>query len=164
MKQISIIRFLSIAMLSVISLNIGCKAKKIAGAHQLSLTISSTNEYCGGAAPSEEMLKEMSTPKVLPNATVYFVKRNDEGVNTEEFAFTTDGKGRISLQLMPGHYYVYNMSQKQLNESVVNMTPEIKECTLAFLHQSAFDFPVFEDIDSKIIFHIRCNPCLPPAP
>jgi hypothetical protein len=128
----------------------GCKSKKVAGTHELNLTFSSSQEYCGGAAPSEEMLKELSTPKILPNTTVYFVKRNDEGNTIEEIPYTTDN--------------IYSMSQKQLEEMVSKMDEQATECTRQHMHQSAFDFPVFEDIEAKIVIHTRCNPCLPPAP
>jgi hypothetical protein len=142
----------------------GCKSKKVAGTHELNLTFSSSQEYCGGAAPSEEMLKELSTPKILPNTTVYFVKRNDEGNTIEEIPYTTDNKGKLKINLIPHHYYIYSMSQKQLEEMVSKMDDQATECTRQHMHQSAFDFPVFEDIEAKIVIHTRCNPCLPPAP
>lgn len=152
---------LSTCLLSMLP---GCKAKKVEGMHALDLVFMSSQEYCGGAAPSEEMLKELSTPKAMPNTTIYLVIRNDEGNTKEEFAYTTDGKGKIHLNLKPEHYYVYTMSQKQIDEEVAKMSEEYRDCTRQHIHQSAFDFPVYADMDTKIVIHQRCNPCLPPAP
>ncbi len=153
-----------IIALVVISSLFACKSNKKKKA--VKFEIAATSDYCGGAAPPEEMIEDMRTPK--PYTGVLYIhkdqNREDDGIKLifDEGAATVRG-------LVPGQYYAYLEKKMDLeNESAINELASqgidigcLIELNLMFM----FDFTIEES--TKIItdkMHKICNPCLPPAP
>ena len=77
------------------------KTYKVAG------QLMSTRDYCGGARPPEDLLKEYRTPKPFPGMTIY--ARSGEantGPVKAEFSTDTDGEGRFSFDLPAGTWCI----------------------------------------------------------
>ncbi|MGZ4049516.1 MAG: carboxypeptidase-like regulatory domain-containing protein, partial [Bacteroidia bacterium] len=76
--------------------------------------VTQTRSYCGGAAPSEEMLKDASTPQIYAQKKFYIRKGS---LNTTkkgiELSFTSDDNGAFSFQLAPGTYSI--IVEEQVN-------------------------------------------------
>lgn len=66
--------------------------------------------YCGGAAPSEEMMEEMRKPKIF-KGQLYFVK---DKIKTK---ITTDANGHFSCTLPTGKYKIYLAQNRRGPES-----------------------------------------------
>jgi hypothetical protein len=66
-------------------------------------TVLRTADYCGGAAPSEEMLEEMRTPKPFAGMKVHARKGGTNQIGTPVVASSTsDESGYFSLELPAG--------------------------------------------------------------
>lgn len=70
--------------------------------------VTSTEDYCGGARPSDEMLQDLSTPKPFANKVIY-VKMGTVNKNSNKTVkkLTTDANGRFSVMLSPGNTYYF---------------------------------------------------------
>lgn len=64
-----------------------------------------TQSYCGGAAPPQEIIDGLATPKPLANKTLY-LKNGSTNSQGPYLAFTTDSQGRFALSLPAGTYCV----------------------------------------------------------
>lgn len=136
----------------------------------IKLEVTATKDYCGGANPAEEMLEELKKPQPY-SGTLYLHNnkaRQDDGI---EIVFvdglaTADG-------LNNGFYYMFTEKKIDIDkiqedqESLEKMAIEGIDigCLFGESQRSVFEFEV--DDKTKIItqqMHIRCNPCLPPAP
>lgn len=73
-----------------------------------------TSKYCGGAKPSEEILKDAATPKPY-EGKVFYVRVGKKNSTKAEVitSFTTDANGEFSFQITPGTYSI--IQEKQLN-------------------------------------------------
>lgn len=57
--------------------------------------------YCGGARPTEEIIRELATPKLLPNSA--FMLRNKDS----KYRIQTNQDGEFTANLPAGHFDVY---------------------------------------------------------
>lgn len=72
--------------------------------HNISLTVSYIQPYCGGARPSREMLEMAHTPKPFVEKTVVVV--NEKG---KALKLKTDTAGKINTKLKAGNYKLYEV-------------------------------------------------------
>jgi hypothetical protein len=86
----------------------------------VNLTITQTQNWCGGARPSDEMEREFKTPKLYSNCTIYI--RKDSNVLTKPILHTlsTNEYGKTSVRLTPGKYTIVNIEKK--DDSVYKAT------------------------------------------
>lgn len=75
-------------------------------------TVTQTSDYCGGAAPSEEILKNLSTPSPLAEKEIYVRtgaknKPSKSGQNPVYTKVTTDENGKFSVMLKSGSTYCF---------------------------------------------------------
>lgn len=96
--------------------------------------ITQTSSYCGGAAPSPEMLEEYETPKPYIGKTLYVRKGNRNNLKEKIIlSFKADAKGNFSFQLEPGIYsiiveeQVKTLTIKQTNPGVQADTACLKK-------------------------------------
>lgn len=153
-----------IIALVVTSSLFACKSNKKDKSVKLEIAV--TSDYCGGAAPPDEMIEEMRIPK--PYTGVLYIHksrhREDDGIE-----LTFDKGAATAKGLVPGQYYAYLEKKMDLkNESAMN---EIASqgidvgCLIELNFMIMFVFNIEES--TKIItekMHKICNPCLPPAP
>jgi hypothetical protein len=77
--------------------------------YQISFSITQTMNWCGGMRPSDEMLKEFSSPKPFPNKWIY-VKKNTKGKLQIDLpiidSFESNENGEINCSFPEGNYQI----------------------------------------------------------
>lgn len=69
--------------------------------------------YCGGAAPSDELLQELQTPKPWSNKKLYLKKGSRNMLDSKVFKEAmADSLGIIRLHLPPGQYCLVDEEKK----------------------------------------------------
>lgn len=112
--------------------------------------------YCGGAYPSDEILKEYE--KQYPLANSYLLLKNKKG---ERFTVKTNAKGVFQEVLADGTYTVY-MTKKVSPSSTVPFDPSCEVWLKSEFTQ--FTVKANKVLEREIILYFGCNPCLPPRP
>jgi hypothetical protein len=123
--------------------------------------IYNTQQYCGGAPPSEDIVADLNKPKPS-NDTFYLYAGPDR--NTEPaILIVKDGKGQV-LDLPDGGYMAYRFAPDLVEK--MKMSPDPKAgCLMVYYNQFSFSFQVLpETIIVKDTFRINCNPCDEPKP
>ncbi len=74
--------------------------------------VTQTSDYCGGAAPSEEILKNLATPSPLAEKEIYIRtgaknKPSRSGQNAVYTRVTTDKNGKFYVKLKSGSTYCF---------------------------------------------------------
>ncbi len=144
-----------------------CKSRKTDKVPVSHFYFEKIEQYCGGAAPSQEMMDEISLPRPMTQTTFYFYPSDAYG-QTEPFILTTDDKGKASARIPAGQYSIHLHSpESALKELEKYKDMDVNEdCLREFLQMSKFDIPISfeEDREIQIPIMLDCNPCLPPAP
>lgn len=77
------------------------------------IELTHSSSYCGGAAPSEELLNELQTPKPFANKKLYLKRGNQNTVESKILReVVADSLGIIKLQLTPGYYFLVDEEKK----------------------------------------------------
>ena len=77
------------------------------------INATTTQAYCGGAKPSEEVLKELNTPSPAPNVNLYLRKGDSNNIENEiDYQFTTDDSGKVKTSLPAGRYSIVFENKK----------------------------------------------------
>ena len=80
-------------------------------------TITTSGSYCGGAAPSKEMLQDAQAKRTMSGFMVYVKKGTENNLLSYIVDSTcTDSKGNYSFDLRPGKYVL--LQKEQLNKDV----------------------------------------------
>jgi hypothetical protein len=75
--------------------------------HVISINLTTTQSYCGGAAPTDEMVLEMQTPKKLANTTIYIREGLLNDWNNPIVAQgISDENGVVKVELTDGSYSI----------------------------------------------------------
>lgn len=123
-------------------------------------------EYCGGAAPAPDMMKELMTPKPFSDTTLYLYQM-DAGESAAPIVVKTNRKGEASMVVPPGHYTVMLFPRSKMEELLSSKEFEgvDQNCLKDFFMQGVHDIPIPEGmLEIEVPVLIRCNPCLPPKP
>ena len=138
-----------------------CKNRKL-DPDGITILVTTAQTYCGGAAPSEEIIDELATPKPLQKDTIYILlegKALDEAIK-----LVTDNKGLIQTNLPEGHHSAF-LSNPANFLKMQNRLSEKEMCELQWKQQMFSDLVVFEGIKAaELFFLITCNPCEEPRP
>lgn len=173
------LRFIIFILFGLFSSNVLCQKKTTKTKVIFSITY--TDSYCGGAAPSELMLKQLATPKPFSFKKIIIKKGIKNTFENIEFnKFSTDTFGKYTLALAPGKYIIVD----ELKESKKNYDSIIQKfsvktsksgiidtaCYKEFFMSPDYSFIVPQKSKSKYIrishnYHISCNwsgsPCVP---
>ena len=100
---------------------IGFLASSSAEEKKVTLTITgsitTSGSYCGGVAPSKEMLQDAQAERPMSGFTVYVKKGTENNLLSYIVDSTcTDSKGNYSFDLRPGKYVL--LQKEQLNKDV----------------------------------------------
>lgn len=81
--------------------------------------ITTSSNYCGGAAPDPEMLRELQTPRGFSGKQLYIRKgkTNDLSMPIVD-TIIADAEGHFSIQLPKGTYTI--ISEHQIDQSILN--------------------------------------------
>ena len=159
MKTILILCFLIILSFTHCS-----SGKKHSSDKVLKVSIFTTESYCGGAAPSEELLAELATPKLYANKDIELFSSRD--LSTPLTLLKTNEKGELLLPSSYGkkvYLSIYSTLDVRTNDRLSD--PVYFSCYKKFLTDNFIEVSL-EDFSKPLIlnFEISCNPCLPPAP
>lgn len=81
--------------------------------YTVSGVITGTSGYCGGAAPSDEMLADLATPKPIANKKIYIKKGVINSLNSKVLmTLTADSAGKFHTTLPPGKYIIVDENKK----------------------------------------------------
>lgn len=86
-----------------------CSSKSNTGKSKLPVTIhlTQTSSYCGGAAPPEELLQALATPQILPGEKFYIRSGNKNNPDATPLAEAVSNQnGDATFQLSAGEYYI----------------------------------------------------------
>jgi hypothetical protein len=116
------------------------------------------NSYCGGARPSQEILDSYQQEYPLVNSTILVQQANGK---SKPFQVSTDSKGLIHEDLMPG-IYNYFMTEKIDKTMKCSFNASCKTWLARCFGQLTINER--QNKGYKIVFQFGCNPCLPPRP
>jgi hypothetical protein len=119
---------------------------------KLKITFTYTRSYCGGAKPSEEILQQLNTPKILANCRLMLIHEHNMAFKGP--VVTTNANGEALVQLTKkGTYSVYLVSNKKNKAEL----PFNKSCK-ALLKINLGTF-VNAGVDTTCSIRIPCDPC-----
>jgi len=138
----------------------------------ISGTITTSGSYCGGVAPSEEMLQDVQATKPMSGFVIYVKKGTKNKLSSCIVDSTyTDSKGNYSFDLRPGNYVL--LQKEQLNKDVFETYKQSKwmqvdlECMQLWWEKGLTTITVDAESINNLNFHFqkRCFiplsiPCL----
>lgn len=81
--------------------------------YEVTIDVTQTSDYCGGARPTDEILKELNTPKPLSNTKIFIWEGEINDIDKPIlYELTTDANGKINKQLPAGDYSVVFSDKK----------------------------------------------------
>lgn len=123
-----------------------------------------SEEYCGGAPPTDEMVEEMEKEKPFTNQELHIYTIGlGEG---EYFKVKTGSDGTFKKRLAPGSYFIYTMNKESYDKLIESTTDKhIKECLRAHFIAPISSFDVVKgETETEFFYRKMCNPCEPPRP
>lgn len=146
------------------------RPRPVATGNRITIHCTQTSSYCGGARPSEEMLKELQTPKPQANQ-LWFVRSGTTNriKETPITSGTTDAQGNLNIRLEPGVYCLvdpnkvdsamYKAYLLKYGEPTPNYNAINKSCLEDWLKTPALVFEVLKG-DTAQVFSVESNiPC-----
>ena len=138
----------------------------------ISGTITTSGSYCGGVAPSQEMLQDAQAKRPM-NGFMVYVKKGTENklLSCIVDSTSTDSNGNYSFDLRPGKYVV--LQKEQLNKHIFETYKSSKsmhvdlDCMQLWWEKGLTSINVGSDSIGSLNFHFqkRCFtplgiPCL----
>lgn len=130
---------------------------------RLSGKVTITYSYCGGAAPTEEMMTELAKPQPYVGKVFYVRKGNRNTLASKIVThFTTDSLGAFSVQLPAGTWSLIQEEQvKEINSSKYKNTASQQVDMDCLKKWWSEPYEIIEIKDSAITdlqfsFHRRC--------
>jgi hypothetical protein len=153
--------YIYILFTGLLSLTFGCKSQL--SDRVIKFTVTETSDYCGGAAPNEEVMQSLLTKK--PFTGTLYVHSMPERMDEGQALQIQDGTLKQS-GFSEGVYFIY--TQPKLNRSdssTMKLDEDLVNCLEMFsLHQTA-NFIVSKETKSVTFnVHTMCDPCAPPNP
>ena len=138
----------------------------------ISGTITTSGSYCGGAAPSEEMLQSVQVTRPMSGFMIYIKKgAKNKLLSCIVDSTCTDSSGNYSFDLSPGKYVL--LQKNQLNKDVFEKYKQSKwtqvdlECMQMWWEKGLTSITVDSESINNLNFHFqkRCFiplsvPCL----
>jgi hypothetical protein len=155
MKTIQTISGMLLLTALLISAQKECNVKDL---HGVEGSLTSTNKYCGGARPTEEILSSYATQRPLAGKKLFVKTGTENDLNQKAIAAVeTDAEGNFTLTLPPGKYILVDSERendifckkllKDYAEKTENYKPIDKECLLEW---SKMPLMTFEVVDKTV--------------
>jgi hypothetical protein len=133
----------------------------------VSIKITQTASYCGGAAPPPDLIEQFNTPAPLADKVIYLRKGKTNHTGRKTIQLKSDANGDISATLKPGFYAVvdetkkdrayYNILRKRFSKPVENYGDLDTACLNTWLQTPQ---QVIEVAADKTIFYVNFHqPC-----
>lgn len=140
----------------------GQSRKKSSSLVKVKGTVTSTNSYCGGAQPPEELLQDLKSPKPMSGKVILVKmgKVNSEKCKVVKKLITND-KGEFEVMLKKGRDYIFIEEWKGMPYKLPKNTEWIKwdaEC-----YKKSYQTPDYvlhkanRTSTIPMNFHIRCS-------
>lgn len=184
---------LKFILISVVGLLMACSTSKQVDSSEnqvetfdVAINTTTTEVYCGGARPSEEILEELRTPKPAPNVKIYLRKGDTNNIkNKIDYQLMSNDSGVVKTSLPAGTYSIVFENKKDQNtyndlldkygSGTSYQTPIDTNCLKTFFAQPNGVLIVEENNENKITVNrvMKCQwtsiPCshykgdLPPS-
>jgi len=152
----------TIIIFAVALLSIGCKSQQVQD-RTIKLTVTETSDYCGGAAPNEELMLELLKEKPF-TGTIYVHSISDRTDDGQKLVISNGELKQSGFS--EGVYFVY-FHPKFDREDPANakLGDEKVSCLemVSFQHSAKF-FITKETKSVNFNVHKMCDPCSPPRP
>ncbi|NUM30744.1 MAG: hypothetical protein HUU47_00270 [Bacteroidetes bacterium] len=128
------------------------------------IKISYTEEYCGGAAPPDAILNELSVLKSLKNKEIeIFLSKN---VESKPLVLITDSIGTVLIpENIAPTIYVNLYTPISFYKDAETNDKQYFNCYKSFLNENLISVNLSENQNEfTLISLLKCNPCVPPAP
>jgi hypothetical protein len=160
-KNIITMKNTHLLLLGLVLIASQCKNRKPKPG-EVTLLITTSQQYCGGAAPDEAILAELATPKPLNKDTVFL--QSVDKPDSEIVPLVTSSKGIVTVPLPEGNYTLYlHYPEDQFTD--LNTLSEKKRCEVSWKSMFAEPFMMDPSVTSmEFNFFITCNPCEEPRP
>lgn len=133
----------------------------------VTIRVTQTAEYCGGAAPTDEMLAQLRTPMAFPGQKIYLRKGKENCLSKKAVELTADSTGFIFTHLEPGFYSVvgkdksgksyYNDLLKRFSKESESYGKIDRECLKKWMQTPMMVIEVAEGKnDFSVNFENRC--------
>ncbi len=126
-----------------------------------------TSDYCGGAAPSPEVLEKLKEEKIFATQMLYVKKWNENFQNEAVFKeITTNENGVFSVVLPKGKYGLFVKEKTQdFSTGIMAKFGNTPKCK-AWQNTPDIVLDVVKKSKKLQTFRFRqtCNACLPPRP
>jgi len=99
--------WLTSVFVAIVLISASCQKKvsKTDNMVAVTITVTQTSSYCGGAAPPDYVLQELMTPRPLSGHAVFIREGDDNDISKPVIADgVSDAIGQIRLNLRPGNY------------------------------------------------------------
>ncbi len=124
------------------------------GKIDISLNVSFTSNYCGGAAPSDEMLEKLKIPKKFSNQNFFISTK--EGLEENMREVTTSVAGVATAPLEKGTYYVFLPQKVSMKHTSKDRSEE--ECK-KWKNTPNATFTVGDQSNVSFTIHKTCDRC-----
>ena len=136
-----------------------CRTKKQTQVANKTVCIHFTENYCGGAAPPDEMIQEMRKMKPFANQQIEVFKSNSDDFKPQ--IYKTNDKGEVILPLSLGNQVFISCYPSDENYA---LKPKKQDCYRKFITNNL----IMADLTAKdsivnLFIDIQCNPCIPVA-
>lgn len=118
------------------------------------LNITITSDYCGGAAPSDQILDQLKQQRKFSNQKFYI--STIQGLQDDMKEMTTSAIGNTTVPLSQGTYYVF--LPKKISAKVANKTTSQKQCD-QWRNTPNGSFTVSDNNSVSFNIHKSCDPC-----
>ena len=139
-----------------------------------------TEQYCGGAEPTEEILQEMFEAKPMANQELYIAMQTGPHMHANQIKVKTDKAGILTASLDTGFYAIsiFPLITDAPDDAEEEDSPEPKntpeapnpdqmkaDCEAEWKRMAAVPIKIKGGQSAyKIIISKECNPCEEPRP
>lgn len=134
------------------------------------INLTTTASYCGGAAPTDEIIQDLQTPKKLTQTTIYIREGETNSWSQPIIAKgISDENGVVSVELKDGTYCVVfeNKAEKSAYDNLIKLYGEKTpyrdavdvECLKTFMEQPEAVFTVKNGKTESAVIINQHQPC-----
>jgi hypothetical protein len=157
----------TILTIAITASMLGCASQKNAtatsetsSAMKVSLSVTISSDYCGGAAPSDEMIAELKQPKQFSNQKCYITtSKASKELPSDMTLLTSSASGTIEASLETGTYFVYLAEKISAKHNTKDRSAT--EC-MQWKTTPNGSFTVGSDKRIAFNLHKTCNGCAAP--
>lgn len=123
----------------------------------VSLSITISSDYCGGAAPSEKVISKLNEPKQFTNQKLYITTTKPSKILPEDMTqLTSSTSGTIDTSLEKGTYFVF--LPEKVSAKLASKDRSESDC-IKWKNTPNGTFTVGSDKNISFNIHKTCDGC-----